>query len=43
VARIVGKSPEGVLTEVEGTSYKTADHVFTLDPRDALGTGFVLR
>jgi proline racemase len=43
VARIVGDSREGVLTEIEGTAYKTGEHVFTLDPRDALGTGFVLR
>jgi proline racemase len=43
LARIAGNSPEGVLTEIEGTAYKTGEHVFTLDPRDALGTGFVLR
>jgi proline racemase len=43
LARIVGNSSEGVLTEVEGTAYKTGEHVFTLDSRDALGTGFVLR
>jgi len=42
-ARIVGSAPEGVLTEVEGTAYKTGEHTFTLDPRDELGTGFVLR
>jgi proline racemase len=42
-ARVVGETPEGVLTEVEGTAYRTGEHRFTLDPRDPLGTGFVLR
>jgi proline racemase len=41
--RVVGETPEGVLTEVEGTAYRTGEHVFVLDPRDELGTGFVLR
>jgi proline racemase len=42
-ARAVGESPDGVLTEVEGTAYRTGHHRFFLDPRDPLGTGFVLR
>lgn len=42
-ARIVGTSGEGILTEVEGAAYRTGEHRFVLDPRDALGTGFVLR
>jgi proline racemase len=42
-ARIVGSMPEGVLTEVEGTAYRTGEHRFVLDERDGLGTGFVLR
>jgi proline racemase len=42
-ARIVGSTPEGVLTEVEGTAYRTGEHRFVLDERDELGTGFVLR
>jgi len=42
-ARVVGESAEGVLTEVEGTAYRTGEHRFTLDKRDDLGTGFVLR
>ena len=42
-ARVVGETDEGVLTEVEGTAYRTGEHVFVLDPRDELGTGFVLR
>jgi proline racemase len=42
-ARVVGEVPEGVLTEVEGTAFATGEHRFRLDPRDPLGTGFVLR
>jgi len=42
-ARVLGTTPEGVLTEVEGMAYRTGEHTFTLDPRDPLGTGFVLR
>ena len=42
-ARVIGMTAEGVLTEVEGTAHKTGDHVFVLDPRDELSTGFVLR
>ncbi|MGH3071973.1 MAG: proline racemase family protein [Gaiellaceae bacterium] len=42
-ARIVGSTDEGVLTEVEGTAFRTGEHRFVLDPRDELGTGFVLR
>jgi proline racemase len=42
-ARICGRTPEGLLTEVEGTAFRTGEHRFVLDPRDALGTGFVLR
>jgi proline racemase len=42
-ARAIGRAPEGLLTEVEGTAFRTSDHRFYLDPRDPLGTGFVLR
>ena len=42
-ARVIGAAPEGVLTEVEGMAYRTGEHRFVLDPRDPLGTGFVLR
>jgi proline racemase len=42
-ARVIGESAEGVLTEVEGTAFRTGEHRFVLDPRDPLGTGFVLR
>jgi proline racemase len=43
LARAIGKVEAGVLTEVEGTAYRTGEHRFVLDPRDDLGTGFVLR
>ena len=42
-ASFIGRVPDGVLTEVEGTAYRTGEHRFVLDPRDDLGTGFVLR
>jgi proline racemase len=42
-ARVVGRVPGGVVTEVEGTAFRTGEHRFVLDPRDELGTGFVLR
>jgi proline racemase len=43
LARVVGETPQGILTEVEGMAYRTGEHRFVLDPRDPLGTGFVLR
>jgi proline racemase len=42
-ARVLGEAPDGVLTEIEGTAFRTGEHRFVLDPRDPLGTGFVLR
>jgi proline racemase len=42
-ARVIGREPRGLLTEVEGRAYRTGEHRFLLDPRDELGTGFVLR
>jgi proline racemase len=42
-ARAIGEAPGGLLTEVEGTAYRTGEHRFFLDSRDPLGTGFVLR
>ncbi len=42
-AALIGRAPDGVLTEVEGMAYRTGEHRFLLDPRDPLGTGFVLR
>ena len=41
--RIVERTAEGVITEIEGTAFHTGEHRFVLDPRDDLGTGFVLR
>jgi proline racemase len=38
----VGGHPS-VITEVEGSAYRTAESMFALDPRDPLGTGFLLR
>ena len=32
-----------VVTEVEGSAYRTGEHVFTLDPSDPLEDGFLLR
>jgi proline racemase len=43
MARVVGEASGGVLTEVEGMAFRTGEHRFVLDPRDSLGTGFVLR
>jgi proline racemase len=43
VARPIGHVAEGLLTEVSGTAFQTGEHRFVLDPRDPLGTGFVLR
>jgi proline racemase len=42
-ARATGHAPDGLLTEVEGTAFRTGEHRFFLDHRDPLGTGFVLR
>jgi proline racemase len=42
-AAAIGEVPEGALTEVSGTAFRTGEHRFVLDPRDTLGTGFVLR
>jgi proline racemase len=32
-----------VVTEVEGSAFRTGEALFSLDPRDPLGTGFLLR
>ena len=42
-ARVIGRTDDGLLTEVEGTAFRTGEHRFVLDPRDPLDTGFVLR
>jgi proline racemase len=42
-ARVISRVPSGIVTEVEGTAFRTGEHRFVLDPRDDLGTGFVMR
>ena len=42
-ARSIGESEDGVLTEVQGSAYRTGRHRFFLEDRDPLGPGFVLR
>ncbi|MEX2612091.1 MAG: proline racemase family protein, partial [Gaiellaceae bacterium] len=46
-ARVVGDAEvagiPAVLTEVEGSAYRTGEHVFILDEEDPLGEGFLLR
>ena len=45
--RVVGDAEvagiPAVVTEVEGSAYRTGEHVFTLDPADPLPEGFLLR
>jgi proline racemase len=45
--RVVGDAEvagiPAAVTEVEGSAYRTGEHLFTLDPHDALGDGFLLR
>ena len=43
VEQVVAEGRDAVVTEVEGTAYRTGEHRFVLDPRDPLGEGFVLR
>jgi proline racemase len=46
-ARVVGDAEvagiPAVVTEVEGTAFRTGEHSFTLDPKDPLREGFLLR
>jgi proline racemase len=42
-ARVTDRVAEGVVTEVAGQAFRTGEHRFVLDPRDPVGTGFVLR
>jgi proline racemase len=46
-ARVVGDAEvtgiPAVVTDVEGSAFRTGEHVFTLDPDDPLGEGFLLR
>ena len=47
IARVTDDAHAGhlpaVITEVEGSAYRTGTHVFELEPSDPLGTGFILR
>jgi proline racemase len=43
VESVEAEGRPGVVTEVEGSAFRTGEHRFLLDPRDQLGTGFVLR
>jgi proline racemase len=47
LGRVVGPASvadrPAVVTEIEGSAYLTGRHEFILDPRDPLGTGFLLR
>jgi proline racemase len=43
VERVTAEGRDAVITEVEGTAHKTGTAVFSLEPDDELGTGFVLR
>jgi len=46
-ARVVGETvvagTPAVVTEIEGSAFRTGRHVFELDPGDELGDGFLLR
>jgi proline racemase len=45
--RVVGDAEvagtPAVVTDVEGSAFRTGEHVFELDPDDPVGTGFLLR
>jgi proline racemase/trans-L-3-hydroxyproline dehydratase len=41
--RVVEETPDGVVTEVEGSAHLTGRHEFVLEPDDELGEGFLLR
>jgi proline racemase len=43
VAQTTAEGRPAVVPAVEGSAHITGEHVFVLDPRDELGTGFVLR
>jgi len=43
VDHVVDNGFAAVVPEVDGIAHRTGEHVFTLDPHDAIGTGFVLR
>ena len=43
VSRVSAEGRDAVITEVVGQAFRTGEHRFVLDPRDPVGTGFVLR
>jgi proline racemase len=43
IDHVTAEGRPAVITEVEGAAYRTGAATFSLDPRDPLGTGFVLR
>ncbi|HEX2103954.1 MAG TPA: proline racemase family protein [Solirubrobacteraceae bacterium] len=43
VGHVSADGRDAVVSEVEGAAYQTGEHRFVLDPRDPVGTGFVLR
>ena len=43
IGSVIEETPEGVVTEVEGSAHLTGRHEFVLDPADDLGEGFLLR
>jgi proline racemase len=42
-ARVIGREPRDVLTEVEGTAFRTGEHRSCWTRGTSRGTGFVLR
>jgi proline racemase len=43
VAEVEVAGRQAVITEVEGSAFRTGEHTFALDERDPVGTGFLLR
>jgi len=43
VERVVDADRPAIITEISGMAYPTGEHAFTLDERDPVGRGFVLR
>ncbi len=43
IDRVQADGRDAVVTEVVGQAFRTGEHRFVLDPRDPVGTGFVLR
>ena len=41
--RVAAAGRDAVITEITGQAFRTGEHQFTVDPRDELGIGFVLR